>query len=165
MKLSEFLSGFFSKSARHRGEDYYRIGRVHIEFGDEESVSSIVHGTERYQTHLQFDGEDLLAECSCPAFDDSGACKHLWATILAAEKLGFLSAAGKEQISYSPLDHGFESDDEPRHSTVQKSEYYSASNYYFPTAQKKEPSPPAWKSVLNGLEQSRKTNAFASGQR
>src|SRR5206468_6225064 len=32
----------------------------------------------------------LLLFCSCPFFDSDGPCKHLWATVLAADKAGIL---------------------------------------------------------------------------
>ena len=46
-----------------------------------------VAGTEDYRTELTGRGEDFDGECSCPAFEDWGFCKHMVATALAANDL------------------------------------------------------------------------------
>ena len=43
-----------------------------------------VAGTEDYRTRVTGRGEDIAGECSCPAFDDWGFCKHMVAAALAA---------------------------------------------------------------------------------
>ena len=41
-------------------------------------------GTEDYRVNLLGKGETIKGECTCPAFDDYGFCKHMVATALAA---------------------------------------------------------------------------------
>ena len=51
-------------------------------------------GTEDYRVNLLGKGETIKGECTCPAFDDYGFCKHMVATALAANE----------------SDHGYEPD-------------------------------------------------------
>ena len=71
-----------------RGADYYRDGVVEILVIEPERVLAQVAGTEDYRTELTGHGEDFDGECSCPAFEDWGFCKHMVATALAANDLG-----------------------------------------------------------------------------
>ncbi|HEY6252745.1 MAG TPA: DEAD/DEAH box helicase [Candidatus Angelobacter sp.] len=105
MSLSSKLGQAFSSTSRKRGEDYYRWGRVNIHEGSDVSVAAYVQGAERYEVSLEFDGGDaLLVDCGCPFFDGQGVCKHIWATILAAQNKGYLSSADSEPNLY--LDNG-----------------------------------------------------------
>jgi uncharacterized Zn finger protein len=70
-----------------RGADYYRDGVVEILVIEPERVLAQVAGTEDYRTELTGHGEDIDGECSCPAFEDWGFCKHMVATALAANDL------------------------------------------------------------------------------
>ncbi len=48
-----------------------------------------VEGAETYKVYLTPDGyEEYGAFCSCPSFDKFDTCKHLWATLLAADAQG-----------------------------------------------------------------------------
>jgi uncharacterized Zn finger protein len=70
-----------------RGEAYYRGGQVEILVIEPGRVLAQVAGTEDYRAELTGHGEDFDGECSCPAFEDWGFCKHLVATALAANDL------------------------------------------------------------------------------
>ncbi|HEV2381711.1 MAG TPA: SNF2-related protein [Terriglobia bacterium] len=93
MKLSQRLSRDFTASARSRGRDYFWQQRVRILQGSNSQVEAKVRGSETYGVSLDWKNGVLSAFCDCPYFDSEGACKHLWATILAAEARGYLSAA------------------------------------------------------------------------
>jgi uncharacterized Zn finger protein len=67
-----------------RGEAYHRDGQVQILVIKPGRVLAQVAGTEDYRTELTGDGEDIGGECSCPAWEDWGFCKHMVATALAA---------------------------------------------------------------------------------
>jgi hypothetical protein len=71
-----------------RGEDYYRDGSVEILTLSPERVVAQVAGTEDYRTVLTGRGTEIDGECSCPAFEDWGFCKHMVATALAANAAG-----------------------------------------------------------------------------
>jgi hypothetical protein len=67
-----------------RGEDYYREGQVEILDLNAERVLASVVGTDEYRTEVTGRGREVDGECSCPAFDDGGFCKHMIAVALAA---------------------------------------------------------------------------------
>lgn len=71
-----------------RGKDYFRDGRVQIRSLGSKRVVADVSGTEDYRTILTGRGADIGGECSCPAFEDQGFCKHMVATALAANAAG-----------------------------------------------------------------------------
>lgn len=66
-----------------RGEDYHAEGLVTVLAVDPERVRAQVEGTETYRTELAGGGATIDGHCSCPAFADSGFCKHMVATALA----------------------------------------------------------------------------------
>jgi uncharacterized Zn finger protein len=71
-----------------RGEEYYRDGQVVILSIEPTRVLAQVAGTEDYRTMLTGRGKTIGGECSRPAFDDWGFCKHMVATALAANAAG-----------------------------------------------------------------------------
>ena len=70
-----------------RGEAYYRDGQVEILTVEPGRVLAQVTGTEDYRTELKGNGNDIDGECSCPAWEDWGFCKHMVATALTANDL------------------------------------------------------------------------------
>ncbi|MGB3583749.1 MAG: SWIM zinc finger family protein [Roseiarcus sp.] len=69
-----------------RGEAYHRDGRVELLAVGPERVLAEVSGTEDYRVRLVRKGETFGGECTCPAFEDFGFCKHMVATALAANQ-------------------------------------------------------------------------------
>jgi superfamily II DNA or RNA helicase len=147
MKLSSVLSSDFDYGTRSRGAVYFRSGAVRIKLGSAVEVSAKVRGSQFYEVEIGWDEADgLTLWCACPYFDSNGPCKHLWATILAAEAKGFLSAASSLEsvpVSYDLRDEELD-DDEP--------EYDEPTNYAkLPTfaLAKPEPKPLAWRQRLD----------------
>jgi uncharacterized Zn finger protein len=71
-----------------RGEAYHREGRVEILAIEPRRVLAEVSGTEDYRVNLLGAGNAIRGECTCPALDDYGFCKHMVATALAANDHG-----------------------------------------------------------------------------
>lgn len=67
-----------------RGEAYDRSGQVELLALGPDRVLAQVTGTEDYTTQLVGRGDVIGGECSCPAFDNQGFCKHMVAVALAA---------------------------------------------------------------------------------
>jgi hypothetical protein len=86
MPIPPHISALFPSDTRERGQQYFRRGVVRIVAVDEEGITATVRGAELYhvQVRLEPDG-DLVHSCSCPAWDTYGVCKHVWATLLAAD--------------------------------------------------------------------------------
>ena len=83
-----------------RGEAYFADERVQILAIDARQVLAEVDGTEDYHTKLIGSGKAIGGECSCPAFEDWGFCKHMVATALAANAAGVGTAVeGKDTLS------------------------------------------------------------------
>ncbi len=66
-----------------RGEAYFRDGLVDILGIEPERVVARVAGTEDYRTVVIGRGKRIGGECSCPAFEREGFCKHMVAAALA----------------------------------------------------------------------------------
>jgi hypothetical protein len=72
---------------RDRGESYFLQGRVHVRGMQGLTFDATVRGSRRYDVSLTLDGTCLIVDCNCPYLDSvGGACKHIWAAILAADE-------------------------------------------------------------------------------
>ena len=142
MKLSKRLEGEFSAAIRQRGLTYYWQHLIRIRSGDARQVQAEVTGTERYGVTLHWDAPFLTVWCDCPHFEGEGPCKHLWATILAAEAQNYLAEAvsSPELI----LDDGMSSYEE-----IPLEEEEDPLPPVKATAKNVEPA--AWKQELNSL--------------
>lgn len=67
-----------------RGLAYHQAGQVTILVIEAGRVTARVSGSEDYRAVLTGSGTSIGGECSCPAFEDFGFCKHLVATALTA---------------------------------------------------------------------------------
>jgi superfamily II DNA or RNA helicase len=118
MKLSSELSYDFPSYIRARGADYYRSGAVRLDKASEELVKAHVRGARSYQVEINRSPKKTTLWCDCPYFDSTGPCKHLWATLMAAEAEGFLrddSGGGRGNVVYEydfDDDVEFEEDEE-----------------------------------------------------
>lgn len=92
--LTEQLKDEVGSRIRRRGEDYYRRGAVKEIDGDGVNVEAVVRGTRPYrvQARLVLPDKVLVCSCTCPYFAGSADfCKHIWATLLAAERSHLLN--------------------------------------------------------------------------
>jgi hypothetical protein len=71
-----------------RGEAYHRDGHVTILALEKARVLAQVAGTDDYRTEITGRGKAIDGNCTCPAFEDRGFCKHMVATALAANEGG-----------------------------------------------------------------------------
>ncbi len=71
-----------------RGEAYCRGGQVELLAFEPARVVAQVAGTEDYRTVLTGSGKRIGGECSCPAFEEWGVCKHMVAVALKANAEG-----------------------------------------------------------------------------
>jgi superfamily II DNA or RNA helicase len=94
MNISQHLRGYFDAGVRNRAAAYR--GLVRIVQGTPTGVSATVRGSSTYHVALRLEGNELHASCSCPYYEGAGACKHLWATILTAERHGHLGEAVRQ---------------------------------------------------------------------
>lgn len=91
MPLTTYLTRQVPSDIRARGADYFQRRKVKILEGNDWLVDATVRGTEVYDVSLTREDDTLTAWCSCPYCEDRyEICKHIWATVLAAEPLGYL---------------------------------------------------------------------------
>lgn len=86
MPIPPELSATFPSDTRDRGQQYFRRGVVRIVAVDEDGITATVRGSETYEVRLSPDANGRLEHsCTCPAWENYGVCKHVWATLLAAD--------------------------------------------------------------------------------
>src|SRR5215813_10263182 len=93
MSLITELSSDFSSAVRSRGSDYFQEGRVKIKTGSDWEIYAKVRGSRTYNVDLSIEEDELVVHCDCPDFETE-PCKHLWATLLAANEKGYLRGDG-----------------------------------------------------------------------
>jgi hypothetical protein len=95
MALTTHLYGYVGRTVQGRGYSYYRIGAVRIINGNKDELQAFVFGSDRYKVNLYRKEDAIYASCTCPYFEgERGICKHIWATLLAGEKRGYLRGKG-----------------------------------------------------------------------
>ena len=103
--LSANLISLVSKRTRERGRDYFASRRVTLVEGDAWHVDATVRGSRSYDVKLSREHDEIEAWCTCPYCEDYfEPCKHIWATLLAAEAEGYL--AGRRQANGAASDVG-----------------------------------------------------------
>ncbi len=87
MKLIEVLAGLVPKRIIARGESYYFARKVKLADPAPGLIQAIVSGSVDYAVEVFLGVEKTVNfECSCPYFlDRMEICKHIWATLLAAD--------------------------------------------------------------------------------
>ncbi|MGA3043198.1 MAG: hypothetical protein ABSF54_20665, partial [Bryobacteraceae bacterium] len=149
MKLASVLSPHFDSEIRARGASYFRLGAVRIKRGNATGVEAAVRGSRVYDVEIAWDGRRLALFCDCPYYEDVGACKHLWATILAADTQNYFTAITR----ISPRDISFDETNESDDIDEDVEPDYSAPSAR-PTpvfAPHLQIAPPAWRQRLDEI--------------
>src|SRR3954447_6133158 len=104
MGIAQKVAREFADGVRARGQSYFDRGRVVITSAKAgEVVVAKVRGTESYRVKLRLRNGRLHASCTCLYFGPQGLpCKHLWATILAADAKNLLPAAPVRPLRLVP---------------------------------------------------------------
>ncbi|MEI8376491.1 MAG: SNF2-related protein [Planctomycetota bacterium] len=121
MSLADRCFYEFDSGVRNRGYQYFHEGRVSVRGHGLNEFRASVHGSSDYDVVLdwEFSREQLAVYCTCPYYDDHESCKHIWATILAADKAkigprgkGRLGVLPMDPDDYDPDDYGSWTDDD-----------------------------------------------------
>ena len=87
MSLLKTWTAYFQSQVRMRGRAYYDQGRVTlVSPEDGEQIRAKVRGTTTYTVTIEDDGSASSVSCTCPHFDQGVYCKHIWATLLEANR-------------------------------------------------------------------------------
>lgn len=80
-----------------RGKGYFRDGLVGSIGIDGNEARAKVEGTRTYRVRLWVDEDGVDGECTCPAYADSGFCKHCVAVGLSVMEAAKEDASGGAQ--------------------------------------------------------------------
>src|SRR3954451_8462713 len=110
MPLASKLAFYFEKRVQFKGIGLFQSRRVKGSSYSPGNFEAVVSGGEDYPVRLRFRDKRLRISCTCPYFDENGECKHLWAAILEADRIGALTLAVAEPDLRVEEDYG----EEPR---------------------------------------------------
>src|ERR1041384_1595580 len=91
MSLKSRFASQFNPKIRDRGVAYFRAGAVKILDHYEGYLLTRVEGTYDYFVELSLNVNSLDVACTCPYFAGGEDCKHIWATMLAADSKNLFS--------------------------------------------------------------------------
>ena len=154
--LSNRLVSFFNKKCRERGEQIFDGGLVRITSGSATEASASVQGTQLYEVELAWEEGAVNGWCSCPDFEGTGVCKHVWATILACDDKGYLSTAASSRYLEFVDDFRNEYDGEPSSGALTRVSPNSSIEILDRTPKlakppAPKPQPPAWRKKLDEI--------------
>ncbi|HEY2293797.1 MAG TPA: SWIM zinc finger family protein, partial [Thermoanaerobaculia bacterium] len=86
MTLATLLAHFVDWRVRERGRQYFQTGKVQIASAGPEEVEAVVSGGEEYRVSLRREEANVWVFCTCAFFEGGEPCKHVWATVLAADE-------------------------------------------------------------------------------
>ena len=99
--LAVTFAAVFDAKVRDRGERYYSNGAVEIDYARGNLLEATVTGGEMYDVSLEIDGEMLRVECTCKFVEQGELCKHIYATLLAADRERFgIDLAAPRRIDF-----------------------------------------------------------------
>src|SRR5215216_6070161 len=91
MSLKSRFAPQFNPKIRDRGLAYFRSGAVKILKHSKSYVLAQVQGTLQYFVELRLHLNSFDVACTCAYFANGDDCKHVWATMLAADSQNYLS--------------------------------------------------------------------------
>ena len=101
MSLANLLKEEFESPIRVRGRDYFLEDRAKLNSRSDVAANFKVVGEETYYSNISYDedSQEFGLDCTCPYFEANFNCKHLWASILEADRLRLLpSLMGQREI-------------------------------------------------------------------
>src|SRR5829696_981471 len=97
LSLHRVLAPFVAERTRAKGHAYYLRGAVTSIDTTGSYLSATVRGTRTYHVTIFPNEGGFTGSCDCPFFTEhQDICKHIWATILAADQSGMLASYGPE---------------------------------------------------------------------
>src|SRR5215467_1343642 len=85
------LRSMVPRGVQSRGSRYFTNRSVFIQESSPTEVHARVQGSQLYSVNIQLDHQSIVVDCDCPYFEGRGTCKHIWATLVAAESGGHLN--------------------------------------------------------------------------
>src|SRR2546423_9145113 len=163
MYLQRQFAQRFSSGVRHRGVEIFASRQVTIVSGNQWAVSAKVRGSRVYEVELSREQDEIHVSCDCPYFDEGAVCKHIWATIVAADQKSYLLGAiggGPVRLVVDRVPGEFDEDD-----VDDEDEGVFPPSGFFRRAgaqPAKQPPTPKWRTLLEPLQ--RAPHTIATGE-
>lgn len=93
MSLTSKLAFQVDKKVQWKGYQIFHSHGVRVLQSSPRSLLAVVTGSAFYEVAMLDNGDALEVYCSCPDFARFGPCRHLWASILEADKRDALTDA------------------------------------------------------------------------
>jgi hypothetical protein len=91
MALTKKFADEFSHNAQIEGYKLDELGHVRIDDRLPDSIEATVQGAQPYAVFLSRQKGAVRYSCECPYYASTAMpCKHVWATLVAAERAGYL---------------------------------------------------------------------------
>jgi superfamily II DNA or RNA helicase len=114
MSLADRCFHHFDSGVRNRGHQYFHEGRVSVRSRGASDLLAVVEGESAYEVMLDwgYSREQLAVCCTCPYYADHDICKHIWATILAADAKR-ITPGGTKRLGILPMEpDDYDTDDD-----------------------------------------------------
>src|SRR5580692_8263135 len=157
MYLQKHLAKDFSPGVRQRGFAIHEARKVTLLSGDAREVSAKVRGSATYHVDLSRVGDEIHVSCECAYFDSEPVCKHIWATILAADEKFYLLGVGggPPRLAWDLDDDELEDEDEDGED--QQGYFWNPGKDFRPVkTQAPPPKIPAWRTLLQQMNNARR---------
>ena len=93
------ITSLFPAHIRARGRAYFTANRVALSDVADGVATGQVLGSRLYTVSVRWTNRGLISgDCNCPAYDDYGPCKHLWAMMLLLETTTSFLDRGTEAV-------------------------------------------------------------------
>jgi len=170
------LEQFVPSGSLTKGRNYFRSGAVEIHKASADRVEATVKGGGRYWVVLDLDVDlqAVVASCTCPHYDDGNLCKHIWASLEAAEAEGQLSQIAEMDHATILTKIEYSEDDDEFHQLGELNEedddfgYRRHRDEYSPAPRpSRPPQVAAWKQHLTSVREATmpRLGATADGKR
>lgn len=93
----EKMQNLIEKKYIQRGKEIVKEGMVGLEKITTRSITATVIGTGIYTVFVQEAGNSIIGNCSCPAYQDFGPCKHMASACLAYLQPGYTPSDSYEE--------------------------------------------------------------------
>src|SRR5580704_11752883 len=112
MPLASRIAFQFDRGVQSRGMGLFHSRAVRVLDESPRHLQAVVTGGRPYDVRITHEKGRLLVFCECPYFMEYGKCKHLWATILEADRIGALAGAAEARYLKLEDDFSLEEDDD-----------------------------------------------------
>ena len=104
--LAAAIAGRVPGRTQAKGTSYFHSGAVVSIEGNQDHVVAVVEGTTSYRVEITREDDGFVCSCDCPFLEDRlEICKHVWATVLAADARGLLRPTSDHSwIDVDPLE-------------------------------------------------------------